>query len=115
MSPRDLQQLADLLGRLVDERVAVRLAELGIVNVDVYSTTTLPPRVSRRTFNEACRKIPAARKEGRAWVCPAAAWREVRSAAPKPRGCAGPKLALVEADPHALLEAAGLRRTRGTR
>ena len=78
---------------------------------DVYSAQTPPPRVSSRTFREACRsgRIPGARKEGKTWFCDRAAWhaaREVKRARSGPQ----PSTDVERAD--AMIREAGFRLTR---
>jgi hypothetical protein len=97
-------ELLGLIERIVDTRVEAKLAERGLI-VE-YTTRTLPPGVSRRVFVETCRRLPAARRDGRVWVCPVSAWRAARAAGP-------PHKQPVPAndDTRALLAAAGLRAT----
>lgn len=110
MSPA-AQNLIEALHRYLDERVEAKLAACG---VGEYSTGNLPPRTSRRTFHEWCRRgrVAGAVRCGRGWSCSAGAWRDARASEPRKP----PNLSLVldpgELDPDALLEAAGLRATR---
>ena len=70
-----------------------------------YTPTALPPGItSRRAFAARCRTIPAARREGRAWVVAVADWHAARTPAPRPAD-----------DAESLLAAAGVRLRRGAR
>ena len=81
---------------------------------DLYTCTSLPPAVSRRTFVETCRSgvIDGAVRDGRSWTCPRESWREARGHRP----VAGPRLRLVQPDLEpAELAGETLARIRGRR
>jgi hypothetical protein len=47
--------------------------------VEVYTSRHLPPDVPSRTlFARACRSIPEARRQGKTWIVPRAAWERAR-------------------------------------
>lgn len=70
-----LNTLADLLADRVAARLSARPA--------IYSSTALPPGITRRTFHARCRTIPEAVRDGRVWRCPVDAYeRAVRTPAP---------------------------------
>jgi hypothetical protein len=50
-----------------------------IAPAPTYTTERLPDGVSRRRFNEVCRSIEGATKEGRHWTCAREAWHRARS------------------------------------
>ena len=113
MTPAGLQAFAALLEALVDERVEAKLAALGVL-FDEHSSAHPPQNVTTRTFNRWCRagRVAGAERDGSGWRCSAAAWREARSGGPKQR----PTLHVVpNDDAGAMLRAAGLRPTRGSR
>lgn len=71
-----------------------------------YTSRGLPPGVSRRRFNEIARGLPAARKDGRVWVVPAAAWEACRSQLAR---SAGKVATTMPWTPEHALQQAGLR------
>jgi hypothetical protein len=100
------------LAALVDERVELALAERGIA-VD-YTSASLPPGVTARTFARWCRsgRVDGVTRDGIGWRCSAHAWREARAGGPT--RSTRPTLRLVPSDDAAaLLAAAGMRPTRG--
>lgn len=64
--------------------VAGALSELATLEPDaekaeVYSSRRLPPDAPSRTlFARACRSIPEARRQGKTWIVPRAAWERAR-------------------------------------
>ena len=96
-----LDLILDQLADLVAERVAARL---GSARPAVYSSTNLPPGITRRTFNARCKSIPEATRDGKVWRCPVDAYERHLSRpateAPKPP---------VRPDTIALLSSAGVR------
>lgn len=105
--------MENLLGVLLDA-LADRLAHR--INSprerEVYSSSDLPPRCSRRRFAEVCRsgRVADARREGREWTCSRAAWRAARARAVKP---AASPVASFDSRASALLARSGLRVVRG--
>ena len=63
--------LLDQLADMVAERVA---AKLGTARPATYSSTNLPPGITRRTFNARCKTIPEATRDGKVWRCPVDAY-----------------------------------------
>lgn len=106
--------LPELVATLADEiadRVARRLeAKLG--TREEYTSRALPPGVSRARFVRVAPTIPGARREGRTWIVPRAAWEAARTGrrGEAARAVASVPAADVEADE--LLVEAGLRPTR---
>lgn len=49
-----------------------------------FSSLSLPPNISRRTFREVCRSgaVADARRDGAVWRCSRAAWKAARSRKP---------------------------------
>lgn len=62
--------ILDALAELVAERVAARLQQ----RPALYSSTSLPPGITRRTFHARCRSIPEATRDGKVWRCPVDAY-----------------------------------------
>ena len=106
------ESLVDAMRELVRTLVREELAKAGAV-VDVYSSATLPPGITSRTFGRWCRtgRVVGAVRDGAGWRCSAEAWRAARGAGPKRPA---PTLTLVPSSDDAadLLTLAGLRRTR---
>src|SRR5262245_25907296 len=102
------------------ERIAAVMRERArrralAVGESVFTSEQLPPHTSRRTFREACARIPTARKDGHVWTVDRAAWFAFR------RGSR--KAVVVRDDPPKLaegseldtmLEGAGIRASRLT-
>jgi len=97
----NLDTIIDQLAELLAERVA---AKLGAVRSATYSSTNLPPGITRRTFNARCRSIPEATRDGKVWRCPVEAYERhlSRPAAPAPKPPVRP-------DTIALLSSAGVK------
>lgn len=97
--------LVAALTALIDERVALVLANLG--HGKGYSSASLPAGVTRRTFNSWCRtgRVRDAKRDGAGWTCSVEAWRSARATA---------RMGAIqqEQDIDKLLANAGLRRTR---
>lgn len=114
-----LDALTAAIEALVDERVDARLTELGVIaTTPEYSSRSLPPRTTGRTFARWCRggRVPGARRDGSGWMCSIEGWRSARAA--------GARLTTTTAAPandgpvdlDAMLSGAGLRATaRGRR
>jgi hypothetical protein len=67
---KSLPNWADEVIELFATRVA---AKINLPAKD-YTSVSLPEGVNKRTFARRCSVISEARKEGRHWRCPVAAW-----------------------------------------
>jgi hypothetical protein len=107
-----VKELLDALEALVDRCVEAKLASLGLARAE-YSSASLPPGVTARTYARWCRsgRVAGAERDGAGWRCSAEAWRKARGQGS--RRPSRPTLTVVpNDDAAALLAAAGLRPTR---
>lgn len=107
--------IEDIIRSIVREE----LARVDAVSSE-YSSDSLPPRTSRRSFHEGCRSgaVDGAEKTGRTWSCSKASWHAARST--RPAAKTAPSLRLVpqqsdEALADSFIASAGFRKTRGVR
>lgn len=103
---------------LIPRLLPLVVAQLGAPVADQYTSTSPPPRTTRRRFREVCASgiVEGARKEGMSWACSRTAWHQARSRRSEPRP---PVVAAIDASMTAqvdrLLARAGLRIVGGTR
>jgi hypothetical protein len=101
-----LDAAIDVLLDEIARRLAVRL-DLARER-EVYTSDRLPPDCrTRRRFAECCRRIPEARKMGRAWAVSREAWERAR--ARRPPTAPPPETTSIDDDADRLLTRAGLR------
>jgi hypothetical protein len=113
-NPTPSDAIVEALVALLVPRIAAELAKR-TDSAATFTSTELPPRVTRRAFREACKagRVEAWR-EGRGWACTREAWFAARRSTPAPAlRLAAPLPPSSEAEAAARdLEAAGLRATR---
>ncbi len=79
--------LLDMFAELVADKLAAKMR----APLSTYSSTNLPPGITRRKFAERCLRIAEARKDGRVWVVPVEAYEAALRVGAK----AKPKLTVV--------------------
>jgi hypothetical protein len=101
--------LDDVLDLLAD-KLADRIARRGTATV--YSSVSLPPGIKRRAFNERCRGIPEARKDGVIWSVSVDAYDRAVRRGPQPRKATAAAVEPANDDAMELLRQAGAKRRR---
>jgi hypothetical protein len=101
------------LAAFVKAEIARQIAALRpTTHADMHTATEPPAGMSRRAFVEAAPTIPGARKHGRVWVVPRAAFDSWAASRSKRRALATPPANDAPWAPEIAIAAAGLRPVR---
>jgi hypothetical protein len=105
--------LTEALREEIRAIVREEIARAGVASIR-YSSASLPPNTTARTFARWCRadRVDGAERDGQGWTCSAAAWQTARAQWPKRDNVPVAERSGVDLDADVLLRAAGCRRTR---